>query len=118
VPTCLSFTWHGFVCRDEGSTFQGRYLIKGNKVFCVVVYTNSRGTEIRSILKIRSTRAGGAGAQPGTACCDTALNSPQVSAQEASPSTRGEPCTPPCMPLHASCRLCTCTPERATLALI
>jgi hypothetical protein len=55
--------------RDEGGTFRGRYLIKGNKVFCVVVYPNSRGTEIRSILKIRSTHAGGARRQSGAAGC-------------------------------------------------
>jgi hypothetical protein len=44
-------------CREE-SVFKGRYTIKGSKAYCVVVYPNSRSTEIRSILKIRGTYPG------------------------------------------------------------
>jgi len=43
--------------RDD-TVHSGRYLIKGQTVYCVVTYPNSRMTEIRSRLVVRSTHEG------------------------------------------------------------
>ena len=39
-------------------TFSGRYILKGNRVYIAVVYPNSRSTQIRSRLLLRSTTPG------------------------------------------------------------
>jgi F-box protein 9 len=38
--------------------FQGRYVLRGSRVFIVIVYPNSRSTQIRSRLLLRSTTPG------------------------------------------------------------
>jgi len=41
-----------------GGPITGRYCVRGAAVACVVVYPNSRSTEIRSRLALRSTKPG------------------------------------------------------------
>lgn len=43
--------------RDQ-HVYQGKYILKDSKVYCVVVYPNNRRTEIRSVLHLRSIITG------------------------------------------------------------
>lgn len=40
------------------SVFRGRWILEGNKLFVVIVYPNSRSTEIRMVVRLRSTSPG------------------------------------------------------------
>lgn len=42
----------------KDGVFSGRYVVRGGAALCVVTYPNSRSTEIRSRLRIRSTHTG------------------------------------------------------------
>ena len=42
----------------DNTVFKGRWILKGSKLFVVIVYPNSRSTEIRMVLKLRSTTQG------------------------------------------------------------